>query len=76
MRKLLKKSALPEQKKKTDFPNITHTFNDIWKWTCERTVDKFNTVTPVHVAPLPASKKYLDNYDRIFRKHKKDLEVC
>ena len=74
MRKLLKKSPLVKNKY-SDFPAITHTFNDLWKDTCNGTVEKFNRVEIVHTPLSPPSKLFLENYDLIFRKDKKKEEV-
>lgn len=74
MRKLLKKSP-SDKNKPVDFPNITHTFNDLWKYTCDGTVEKFNRVEIVHTPLSPPSRLFLKNYDEIFRKEKKELNV-
>lgn len=71
MRKLLKKSP-SDKNKKIEFPNICHTFNDLWHSTCQGTVEKYNRIEIVHTPLSPPSILYLQNYDLIFRKDNKE----
>ena len=76
MQKLLKKSPADFQMSGKVASHIHHRGdkidNDEFHAQCDWQVRKYNTVVPVHTAPSPPTRAFLENYDEIDWGHKEE----